>query len=146
MTINREHIEKLVWPYVRNPHDMDDLTQEVLLKILVSGHEPTSSWLFTVVKNAAFDFFKKRKQKQQDAIGPVRIDPGHAAQLNARHDVRVALAAVEAMGPKCAEAFRLRYVEDNTEGQVAKLLGIPMNTAKARANRARRVAVEALSG
>ena len=151
MDIDRDYILKVAWHYVGNKADAEDIAQEAMLKAHTSqdtfqAKSQATSWVFMIVKNAAMDFLRKRAKQSRDLTGAVpTYTPNPAGHSDAKHDLVVAVAAVDAMGPKSSEAFKLRYLQEYTEGEVAEMLGIPINTAKARANRARRVAAEALS-
>lgn len=65
--------------YVQNPHDADDLAQEVLLKAAVSwggfkGDCATSTWLYRVAANHCADHLRRQRRR----AGLLRL---HAAEL-----------------------------------------------------------------
>jgi RNA polymerase sigma-70 factor (ECF subfamily) len=151
MDIDRDYVRNLIRPYLSNEADVEDVAQEVLLKVFTNrdtwnGQGQLMSWVYTIAKYASFDFLKKRNKQSRDWRDAVQhVTPDPAGQMNARHDLTIALAAVKATGPKNAEAFNLRFVQEYTEGEVAELLGVPIPTANARAYRARQVALKAVA-
>ncbi len=150
MDIDRTYIRKVLWRFLRNASDVEDVTQEVLLRAFTKKDtfkegSLVTSWLFKIAKNAALDFLRKRKRYTRDLTFTLDHSTNPHIQINARLDVAKALTAVTAMGPKCAEVFHRRYVDGETEGKVAKAMGLPLATIKARANRARLVALAAVN-
>ena len=150
MSIDRNHVRALARRYFRDSSDVEDVVQEVLMRAFIgrdswNGRGLLMSWVYVIVKNVALELLRKRTKYAKDLDYPASQTLNPTGQMNARHDLAVAIAAVDAMGPKCSEAFKLRFVQEYTEGEVAKLLGVPVATANARAYRARAVALAAVN-
>jgi RNA polymerase sigma-70 factor (ECF subfamily) len=90
-------VRRYVRTILRNGWDVDDVTQEVFVKILTGirrydpARAPFSSWTLTVARNAAFDHLRR----QHTRVGTTEIDP-HAPEddvgQRCRESLREALA------------------------------------------------------
>jgi RNA polymerase sigma-70 factor (ECF subfamily) len=60
-------IRKTIFGYVHNPGQVDDLTQEVVMKLLKTKTMPNrpNSWLLAVIRNAVIDFWRKEANENQ---------------------------------------------------------------------------------
>ena len=122
------HHEGRVKAYFRRcgfaPADVEDLTQEVFVRIFTSLHTfdaargPLGPWLATVVRNVA----RRRWQRRTPADG---LDPEMAEALlaapedpavapEAREEMAALAGCVESLPPDLARMVRLRYVEGLT--------------------------------
>jgi RNA polymerase sigma-70 factor (ECF subfamily) len=66
---NVNTVHALVYRFLREPSQLDDITQEVFLRIYRNAHryEPTakfSTWLYRIVANICFNVMRKRKRSR----------------------------------------------------------------------------------
>ncbi|NTU66914.1 MAG: sigma-70 family RNA polymerase sigma factor [Candidatus Moranbacteria bacterium] len=133
----------------------EDITQEAFLKAWrnIRKYDTSRSfktWIFTIAKNTAFDYLKKKKELSFSAF---RDDEGNNFLENVgsgeplpdeiimKEDMPQKLEkAIEALPPKYKVVLNLRYKEYMSFPEIAEVMGESQNTVKSRHRRA----VEAL--
>jgi RNA polymerase sigma-70 factor (ECF subfamily) len=130
-----------------DPHDAQDLVQEVLLRVQrgLATFRPGSleAWLGRITTNAFLDDVRRRRRRPVAPLpdGPDIVDPGaprDAAEALARDtlpgDVTVALLALP-------DEFRAAVVLCDVVGlsydEIADELGVPVGTVRSRIHRGR---------
>jgi RNA polymerase sigma-70 factor (ECF subfamily) len=130
-----------------------DVTQQVFLKLITGIHQfkgesAFSTWLYRLVVNACNDAARRRKSAglssdcarlQEFPIFGSHEDDYARAQLAI--SVR---AAVSALPPKFRMAVLLRYFDDLSYEQMAKVLRCSMGTVASRLNRGHKLLAEYL--
>ena len=133
--------------FVGDADAASDVAQETFVKAwhnLSSFHQNRNfkAWLFTIAKNTALDWLKKKKAVSFSALE--QADPDFSAsiedhtamtQLTAvslRRDLNSALAKLPA---NYSQAITLHLEQGYNFRQVAELLGQPLNTIKSRYHR-----------
>lgn len=158
---HHRRVYSICYRFTGSPHDAEDLTQEVFLKIygnlatfdLAKGSFPT--WITTLTRNLLVDHFRRSKQQrvtdsmdagwdggEEYAANPLsdRIsDPGptpheQAAKKELEKMVQQALTKVS---PELREAVILRDLQDMDYKEIAQILRIPEGTVKSRISRGR---------
>ena len=125
---------RLALSYVHNPEDAMDLVQECAYRALKSrdhlrdmaGVKP---WLYKILINLALDRIKKSRRESPMADPPERS----ALDSHERMEVQELLAALD---EKSRAILILHYFEDMPLPDVAKALGVNLNTIKSRERRA----------
>lgn len=128
----------------------DDLAQETLLKAWASRDrfEPGSNlraWLFTILRNAFYSNWRKRRREVGDADGV------HAARLASppSQDHHLALrdfeAALATLPPDQREALVLVGAAGMAYEEAAQVCGVAVGTIKSRVSRARARLLELLA-
>jgi len=134
--------------YILGSRDaVDDLVQETWLRVLERGHtydgrsrfEP---WLFTIARNLAIDTMRKRRifsldateedDPEQHIAPPISSEPSpfeQAARTEDAHRLGQSLATLE---PIHREALVLRFQEDLSLQEMAKVVGAPVSTVSTR--------------
>jgi RNA polymerase sigma-70 factor (ECF subfamily) len=103
---------------------------------------PFRPWLLAVAHNLALDHLRRRRpQSLDEADRPLPAAHGAAppdplVRLAARERRERLEAALEGLGPHDREAIALRFQEDLPLVEIARVLGVPVPTAKARLYRA----------
>lgn len=129
--------------------EAEDVAQEVFLKIhhalqSFRGESEFSSWIYRITFNQAVNL-KSRVRFRSPHDGPAVLDRAHAS--NPGPDLQFETAERDHALAECIQtlpevyqsALRLYYWLGSGVGEVAKLLGIPENTAKSYLHRARRL-------
>lgn len=130
---------------------VEDLAQEVFIKVWknLSHFDRTKNfrvWIFTIAKNTAYDFLKKKKSipfsffedkegnSQFDNIVDDKLDPNAILEnADLRKDLEKKLQKI----PKNYRLILLlRYKDDFSLSEIADILKIPYNTVKSQHQRA----------
>lgn len=128
-------VYRLCYIYLRNSTDVDDVFQEVFLKLLQNtkpfdSEEHEKAWLIRVTINKCKDtlksFWKKRVEYIEDLELPFE-DSGESELLQ----------IILSLPPKYKDAIYLFYYEEYTVPQMAKILNLNENTIYSYLHRAR---------
>ena len=127
--------------------EREDLFQDIFYKVhrAASSYNPDKKfkpWLFTIVVNTVRSHFRKIKVrslvKLVDVVESGRIkEPGPDDVLEARKTARWLEKKIETLSLPQRECLLLCCVEQMEQKEVAKILGIPVNTVKTHLRRAR---------
>ena len=155
---HHRRIYSLCYRFTGSPHDAEDLTQDVFIKVY--GNLTTfdlnrgsfQTWITTLARNLLVDHFRRTKQQRvtdsMDAgwdeseelpmadrlasTGPSQHD--RAAQKEIARMVQEALTKIS---PELREAVILRDLQDMDYKEIAQVLRIPEGTVKSRISRGR---------
>lgn len=152
-------IYNLCYRFTGSPHDAEDLTQEVFIRMyrtLESYESERGSfvtWVSTMTRNLLVDHFRKSKQERvtdsleaapggdQDALtlGEQLADraAGPEDLLRSDETQRLVQLALQKLSPELREAVILRDLQDMDYKDIAKVLRVPEGTVKSRINRGR---------
>jgi RNA polymerase sigma-70 factor (ECF subfamily) len=132
-----------------SPDQADDLVQETLVKAWThrdSFTEGTNllAWLFTILRNAYFSQYRKRKREVPDIDGMfssrLAVGPGQTSHIEML-ELQVALACLP---DNQREALLLAAAAGHSYAEVAQICGCATGTIKSRVNRARKALAEML--
>ena len=135
--------------------DAEEATQDVLLKVATKigtfeGRSRFTTWLYEVTANQARQTYRslRRRAAEQTTDRPMeRPDPRTTSVIaGSRLDLLDALERLESEHPDLVRAFVLRDLSDLEYADIARLLGVPVGTVKARIHHARRYVRESLGG
>jgi len=130
---------------------LDDLTQETFLKVWKNikkfdSDKSFKTWVFTIAKNTAYDYFKKKKtipfSNFIDAEGNNKLENISDQDILPLELLEKADAAkeLEVALTKISEQYRIillmRYKDDLTLQEIAEILNLPYNTVKSQYQRA----------
>lgn len=144
---------------VRDQDAAADVTQEALIRIFAADHTyrgdaTYSTWVYRVAATSALMWLRSRRRQLRDvpADAPTyqrdasddgmslleRLPGGPTPEelVASAERASAALHAVDALGAKYGEVFRLRYREGCSETEIARRLGTTLPTVKTRAHRA----------
>ncbi len=152
----------LCYRFTGSPHDAEDLTQDVFLKVYGNLHAfdgargSFQTWLTTMTRNLLVDHFRRSKQQRVtesidagwdendgragvDRLGIYLEDRSrspheHALQRELETMVQQALTKVS---PELREAVILRDLQDMDYKDIALVLHVPEGTVKSRISRGR---------
>lgn len=144
-----------VFRYVNNRVDAEDLAQETFFRLWrnLKKFQPEKSfksWLFTIAKNAAIDFLKKKKtvpfsaftnednEDEKNSIIETLADPAPLPdELFDRQNLANELnAAINQLSLKYQTVLFLHYQNQLTFQEISEIEGEPLNTVKSRHLRA----------
>lgn len=123
----RDDVYRLAVNYTRSPREAEDVSRTVFLKLVEHGEltpETERDFLMQATANACRDLLRSGgwKRAVKEFFSPKPDTP--------RQDIL-------RLPPKYRVVLYLRYYEDFTTGEIARLLKIPQGTAAARLSRGR---------
>jgi len=125
-----------------NPDRADDLVHDTLLKALGSMDSFTegtnlTAWLFTILRNAYYSDYRKRRREVEDAEGnyakTLKTQPAQGAHL----EFQEFRAALDKLPQDQREALILVGASGFSYEDAAGICGCAVGTIKSRVNRAR---------
>jgi RNA polymerase sigma-70 factor (ECF subfamily) len=140
---------------VGRPEDAEDLTQETFLRAFraLRRYDPTrpfGAWLHTIASRLCIDRHRRNRAKlvsltrpEEGTAGEERTidleDPGVTPEEQAERSelARRLEALVQELPPESRAAILLRHQQDLPYEEIARTLGVPLGTVKARIHRAR---------
>ena len=124
----RDDVYRLAVNYTRSPEEAEDVSRAVFLKLTEAGELPAGSeWDFLMQTTVDECRSLLRFGGWERAVKAL-----FSAAETGRQDILC-------LPPKYRVVMYLRYYEDFTTGEIARLLKIPQGTAAARLSRGRRL-------
>ena len=147
VTEHSARVYRLAYRLTGNPHDAEDLTQEVFVRVFRSLHTYTpgtmAGWLHRITTNLFLDQARRRQRIRFDPLSdeaagrlPSALPTPDVAQVNAMFDADVE-AALASLTPDFRAAVVLCDVEGLSYEEIADVLGLKMGTVRSRIHRGR---------
>lgn len=135
----RDDVYRLAVNYTRSTQEAEDVCQTVFLKLLEQreikpGKE--KAWLMQVAANECRDLLRSSWWKRTTGL--------EEALTVARTETDETIWALRQLPPKYRVVLYLRYYEEYTSPEIAKLLQIPVSTVTTRLQRGRKQLKEIL--
>jgi RNA polymerase sigma factor (sigma-70 family) len=121
--------------------DVDDLVQESYARLIRAKQAGRVSYakafLFTTARNAALDFFRRRKVVAIDGVADlaelsvVEDQPDAAEAVNKQQELELLSEAVRGLPDRCRQVLTLRLLYGMSHKQIAAELRISEHTVKA---------------
>lgn len=149
-----EPLEKFIARRVANPHDAEDLLQEVFVKIslrldTLMDQDKIHAWIYQIARNVIIDYYRSGKTfaalPEDLAEGKDgELGPSAEGELGAGGNVNAEMAdcltgMVQQLPEKYREAILLTEFENLTQKALAERLGLSVSGAKSRVQRARKL-------
>ena len=129
-------VYRVAFSMLRNPHDADDVTQDVFLKLYTArvefqSEDHVKNWLMKVTVNACRNVFRMPWRRAKDI-------EEYAQTLGFESPEQTDLfLAVNSLEQKYRIAVHLYYFEGYSVKEIGKILGVSENTVSTRLARAR---------
>ena len=142
----RAKVRGFVGARVNDPHDADDVTQDVLLKVQahlgeLAAQEKLPAWIFTAARNAVIDHYRARAVRAPLARdGDVDAVPDESPDErgDALRELTPCLARmIGQLADPYRTAMRLADIEGLDHQELADRTGVSLTAAKSRVRRAR---------
>lgn len=150
----QDKVRACAWRMVGDPNEVDDLTQEALLRLIRSlpGFRARSSfatWVYQIAHNTCVDAYRRRSRRPATVgLGGDGDELPVAAQLVAGNTDPEALfedsiaecyveQALRDLPDEYARIATMRLVDGRSNEEIAQMLGISVDAAKGRLKRAR---------
>lgn len=162
-----EPLKKFIASRVRSPHDVEDLVQEVFMKIslkleTLEDQEKIHAWVYQIARNVIVDYYRRLGSgtlvvptpELDEGVGRgpsakgFEVSDGYenadAADFGEAPNANAVLAAclegmIQRLPEKYREAILLTEYENLTQKDLAQRLGLSVSGAKSRVQRARRL-------
>lgn len=148
-------VYRLAYRLTGNPHDAEDLTQEVFVRVFrsLSSYTPGTfeGWLHRITTNLFLDQARRKSKIRFDALGEDADQrlPGRMPSPDAQvadgmfdDDIEIALAALP---PEFRAAVVLCDIEGLSYDEIADVLGVKLGTVRSRIHRGRKMLRTALA-
>jgi len=129
--------------------EAEDVAQEVFLKIhraitTFRSEAEFGSWVYRITFNEAVNLkarvrYKSPHLNEAALVGAAALGPGPQSQAEAAMRDQVIEDCIQTLPEVYQSALRLYYWMDEGVSDVARMLGVPENTAKSYLHRARRL-------
>jgi RNA polymerase sigma-70 factor (ECF subfamily) len=150
-----DRVYRLAYRLTGNPHDAEDLTQEVFVRVFRSldTYRPGTfeGWLHRITTNLFLDQARRKQRIRFDALSDERADRLRSslptpdlAYTDQRFDDDVE-RALQALPPDFRVAVVLCDVEGLSYEEIARILGAKLGTVRSRIHRGRAMLREALA-
>jgi RNA polymerase sigma-70 factor (ECF subfamily) len=120
---HRMQVFRAAYRVTGNAADAEDVLQTVFLRLARREDaqiQNVSSYLYRSALNAALDVLRSRQANATQPFEEQNSDPVTTGDPELRAQLRAALAK---LNPRHAEMFVLRYVEEHSNREIAKMLG-----------------------
>ena len=135
----RDHsgrVYRLAYRLTGNPHDAEDITQEVFVRVFRSldSYRPGTfeGWLHRITTNLFLDTVRRKQRQRTDALAedaaerlPGR-EPGPEREYEFRHLTDDVQAALDALSPEFRAAVVLSDIEGLSYEEIATTLGVKL--------------------
>lgn len=121
--------------------DVDDLVQETYARLLQAREQAplrsAKAYLFTTARNAAYDYFRRRKIVAIDGIAEIELlpvfedRPGVAEAVCHDQELQLLAEAIQALPDRCRRVLTLRKLHGLSHRDIAQQMGITENTVNA---------------
>jgi RNA polymerase sigma-70 factor (ECF subfamily) len=148
--IVRKHsprVYRLAYRLTGNPHDAEDLTQEVFVRVFrsLSSYTPGTfeGWLHRITTNLFLDTARRKQRIRFEGLAEdvaQRLpgkDPTPAQAFDERHMDSDVQAALKALPPDYRAAVVLCDIEGFSYEEIAATLGVKLGTVRSRIHRGR---------
>jgi RNA polymerase sigma-70 factor (ECF subfamily) len=128
---------------VGNPHDADDLLQEIWFDVyrgLARLADPGAflPWLYQIARHRALRALRKRHVPVSSLEGvDVAEEEGESDDFSA-DDAELVHVALARLAPEHREVLLLRFVEEMTYDDIARVTDCPLGTVRSRLHHAKR--------
>ncbi len=149
--IVREHsrfVFKVAYGVLRNPHDAEDVVQEVFLRVHRSGTNSVvdlRAWLARIAFRLAIDRVRKPQTEELGAAEPPSSDANAEHLAIYRQRVLQVQRLIAALPDDLRHPLVLSAIEELNSQQIAEVLGISESAVRGRIFRARQMLKERLA-
>lgn len=161
LLVNRylKPVYNFLFQLTRNRTIIDDLTQETFIKAWkkiksFDRERNFKTWIFTIAKNTAYDYFKKKKtipfsnfidEKENNKLDNVSDESILPDEILNQKDIAKDLEKkLEEIPKRYRIILTLRYKDDLSLQEISEILKVPYNTVKSGHQRALRKLREVL--
>lgn len=160
---HQKSIFHIVFRIVRDRETANDLVQETFMKAFSSlksyrSEYRFSTWLYKIAANSSIDFLRKKRIKALSLDNPIQTEDGQVGievpdysnspekELVRREQAVSINEAITSLPDKYRRVIIARHSEEKSYEDIAREMGVPVGTVKARIFRARELLKKRLRG
>lgn len=148
---HRDRIYRIALRMVGNPHDADDITQDVVIQLWTAlagfiGSASFTTWLYRIVVNRCNNHLRRRRSNLAMLDTDQPSTPGADDAAIARRQTAATLRAIQALPAPLRATLVLVQMEGLSYREAAEIANVSEATVRGRLHRARRQLVEELRG
>ena len=143
-----ERLRRFVRRYIRNPSDIDDITQQALAEMSLSyerfrGASKPSTWLFGIAMNLIRNHLSRAPERRlvfesiESLATEACLDPAPPVRAEWRQMVSIVDQAMADMPKELRTMLQMVAVEELSYEETARQLALPIGTVRSRVSRAR---------
>ncbi len=127
---------------IKNPHDAEDILQEVFIKILskigtLRDSSKLQSWIYQMTRNAIIDYIRRKKYQELEAeISDIEDETDETAMKEATGWIGY---YVDALPENYREAVVLYEMKGQSQKEIAEKMGISYVNVRSRIQRGRQL-------
>ncbi|NLE64834.1 MAG: sigma-70 family RNA polymerase sigma factor [Elusimicrobia bacterium] len=134
------------------PEEAEDVTQEVFVRVYRSlrwfaGRSSLKTWIYRIAINQSLSQIRRRSRRKEAVLAPEMDVPdpagGTREQVVEAETLGRLTRSLEAVDPVFRSCLILRAQEGMSYEEIARTLGIPVNTVRTRIRRGREQALAA---
>jgi len=122
-------IYRFIFLKVSNKQDAEDITHQVFLSAWqnIKNYEPQgflfSSWLYKISRNAVIDFYRSKKNEiSLEEVGDRLNDELRIDKIDLKIQIEKVMKALKKLKPEYQDIIIMRFVDDLSIKEVAKVL------------------------
>ncbi len=132
-------------------HDIDDLLQNIFIKVWRNINEYDtsllfSSWIYRIAHNEMIDWYRREKRRStlslddeaQNIVSKLFAEEDLVARFSSQEQKTQIKEALGTLDDKYKEILLLRFFEDKSYEEIGDILRIPPGTVAVRINRAKK--------
>ncbi|MCA0444726.1 MAG: sigma-70 family RNA polymerase sigma factor [Bacteroidetes bacterium] len=143
----QEKVRGLVYSILSDPDTMDDLVQEIFIKVYTSinrfeHRSNLGTWIYRIAVNHCRDEIRRRRVRrffsmEKMELDPMEMSPTADKALLKKERIELVRWGLSKVSEKHRTIIVLRDFEDMSYEQIAEVLNLELGTVKSRLNRAR---------
>lgn len=143
----QEKVRGLVYSILSDPEAMDDLVQEIFIKVYTSinrfeHRSNLGTWIYRIAVNHCRDEIRRRRVRrffsmEKMELDPMEMSPAADKALLKKERIELVRWGLSKVSEKHRTIIVLRDFEDMSYEQIAEVLNLELGTVKSRLNRAR---------
>ena len=127
---------------VRSPEDIDDLTQEIFIKIHTSlatlkDEKKLAPWIYTIVRNSITDYYRKRDTGSTEVDENISYSDDNDKEKNISGILYCLNVFIDRLPEKYREAVISSDIDGVKQKDMAKRMGLSYTGLKSRVQRGR---------
>jgi len=139
-----ERIYRFIFFKVSNQSDAEDIASETFLKVwqYIKEGQPVknlNALLYSVARNLVIDHYRlqvKKREYEEPLIADIKNISGIAEMIDFKTDEGKILKALKSLKDEYGEVIILRFFDDLSVGETAKIIGKSQNNTRVLAHRA----------